>query len=91
MSAEIEKQLRESAPSPDIFEQLKIHYSKIRSRTIESTKKFRFSQYRLRLGPNPETRTQEIREYIREILNRQAVGCRVNIGTGLCVRKLISV
>ena len=82
MTKEIEEQLRKTATSEETFEQLKLHYSKIRSKIIESSKKFRYSSYRLRLGPNPETRTDELRLYIREVMRRQAVGCRVNIGTG---------
>ena len=82
INEEIEAELMATATSPATFEQLKIHYSSIRSRVIESTKKFRFSSYRLRLGPNPESRTEDIRSYIREVMRRQAVGCRVNIGIG---------
>ena len=82
ITPKIEEEMRLSAPSDDIFNQLKIHYSKIRTRVIESSKVFRFSQYRLRLSPNRDQRTEEIRNFIHEVVERQAVGCRINLGVG---------
>lgn len=82
ITKQIEEEMKLSAPSDEIFDQLKIHYSKIRSRVIESTKKFRYSQYRLRLSPDQDSRSRDIRKFIQEVVRRQAVGCSINLGVG---------
>ena len=73
ITEDIEHELRLSAPSNDIFLELKKIYSKIRSRNIESTKVFRVSCYRLRLPPNGKDRTSAIRSHISRVVDRQVI------------------
>ena len=46
LTTSIENELRLSAPSEKIFDELKRHYGKIRSRNLESSKVYRVSHYR---------------------------------------------
>lgn len=79
---DILEELRETAPSKEVFKELVRFYPKIRTRIIESTKTFRYSDYRLRLPADNESRTSEIKDFIEKVIDRQSVGASFNIGTG---------
>ena len=79
---EVLEELKESASSDEVYDQLIRFYPKIRTRVIESTRTFTFSNYRLRLPPDNESRNRSIKDFLEKVIDRQSVGASFNIGTG---------